>query len=78
MVVPTCNPSTKDTEAGRFRAPGQPGLHSKTLSPKTKQNNPKPLLGSSWATDTARQASSGGHLLGPTAVLCITILDLEM
>jgi hypothetical protein len=36
-VVHTCNPSTWEAEAGGFRAPGQPALHSKTLSQKEKQ-----------------------------------------
>jgi hypothetical protein len=32
MVVHACNPSTQETEAGGLWVPGQPKLHSKTLS----------------------------------------------
>jgi hypothetical protein len=31
-------PSTQETEAGRCQVQGQPGLHSDTLSQKTKKN----------------------------------------
>jgi hypothetical protein len=34
MVVHTCNPSNKEAEIGGSRVPGQPELHSKTLSQK--------------------------------------------
>jgi hypothetical protein len=36
MVVHACSPSTKETEPGRSQIQGQLGLHSKTLSQKTK------------------------------------------
>jgi hypothetical protein len=38
MVAHTCNPSILAAKAGRSQVPGHPRLHSKTLSPKTKQN----------------------------------------
>jgi hypothetical protein len=51
VVVHNFNPSTGEVEAGRSlssrpawsieQVPGQPRLHRKTLSPKTKQNKNK-------------------------------------
>jgi hypothetical protein len=34
MVVHACNPSNQEAEAGGSWVQGQPGLNSKTLSPK--------------------------------------------
>jgi hypothetical protein len=34
VVSHTCNLSTQETEAGRFRVEGQPGLHTRTQSQK--------------------------------------------
>jgi hypothetical protein len=36
MVAHACNPTSPETDAGRFRVQGQPGLHKKTLSQKKK------------------------------------------
>jgi hypothetical protein len=43
MVTQTCNPSTPELEAEELKAPGQPGLHGKTVSQKqtTKRTNSK-------------------------------------
>jgi hypothetical protein len=37
MMEHTCNSSIQETEAGGSPVEGQPGLHSKTLSPKEKE-----------------------------------------
>jgi hypothetical protein len=36
MVMQVYNPSIQEAEAGRAKVQGQPGLHSDTLSLKTK------------------------------------------
>jgi hypothetical protein len=47
VVVHTCNPSTREAEAGRVRVQGQPGLHIETLSqnlpPEKIKRKKKPL-----------------------------------
>jgi hypothetical protein len=58
MMVYTYNPSTQEAEARRLQVPGQPGLHSKTLSQKTgaktKQN--KKIEDSGVRTDLGSKA----------------------
>jgi hypothetical protein len=48
MVVFACNPSTQKAETGGSGVPGQPGKHSKTLSPNThthkKQKRKSPRM----------------------------------
>lgn len=46
IAVHASDPSTLDTEVGESRVQSQPGLHSQTLSQKTK--NACSLLGVSW------------------------------
>jgi hypothetical protein len=43
MAIHTCNPSTPEGEAGGLRVPGQPRLHTKTLSQTSKQNTIKSI-----------------------------------
>jgi hypothetical protein len=38
MLVHVCNPKTEEAGAGESLVQGQPGLHSKLLSPKRKEN----------------------------------------
>jgi hypothetical protein len=35
MMVHICNPNTREAEGGESQVPGQPRLHSDTLSQKT-------------------------------------------
>jgi hypothetical protein len=42
MVVYTCNPSTRETEAGECRVPGQHGSYRQILC-QEKTNQPKTL-----------------------------------
>lgn len=37
MLIQDCDPSTQNTEAGRWRTKDQPGLHSESLSLKKKK-----------------------------------------
>jgi hypothetical protein len=39
MEVHTCNLSSQEAEAGGWRFPGQPGLHSENLSQGVKQTS---------------------------------------
>jgi hypothetical protein len=41
MVAQTCNPSTREAEAGGFRVGSQPGQHSEALSQNNNNNNKK-------------------------------------
>lgn len=38
MLILACNPGTWELEKGGLQVQGQPGLRSRTLSPKTKPN----------------------------------------
>jgi hypothetical protein len=44
VVVHTWNPSTQKAEAGRSRVPGQPGLHSETVTETNTQHSLRPPL----------------------------------
>jgi hypothetical protein len=44
MVMHTCNPSTQENKARGSQVWSQPGLHSKTLSQKTKQELKRDIL----------------------------------
>jgi hypothetical protein len=57
VVDQACNPSTLEVETGGYRVQGQSGLHSQTVSQKTKQTRHQwlvPVILATWGAEMRR------------------------